>query len=314
MTVLMVQSPGPFTTVQDLGRFGYQHMGVPVSGALDLFAARVGNHLVGNNTDAAVLEITFMGPSFEVRAVADIALTGAEMGMTLNGQPVANWASHRVNPGDVLGVGMIQKGCRAYLAVTGGFDVPPVMGSRSTYASGKVGGFDGRRLHAGDHLKCNPGKLLETPRHLPEESIPTYSPDIVLRAIQGPQENVFTESLDLFFSSVYEVTPDANRMGYRLGGPELHRDPAQPLSIVSEPSMPGNVQVPADGQPIILLVEQTVGGYAKIATVISSDIGRVAQAKPGDRIRFEQVSLERAHALFRRYRQETEGIEARLTG
>ena len=308
--VFRVRIPGPWTTVQDLGRFCYQHMGVPVSGALDSFAFNVANLLVANPGDAAVLEITFSGPELEVLSEADIALTGAEMKILLNNDPLPMWRSIRVKPGDTLFIGSARQGCRAYLAVTGGFDVPLVMGSRSTYVNGKLGGVEGRPLKTGDALPRGPGDLLRRPRRLPW--IPRYADAVVLRAIPGPQDEHFRSGRDVFFSSEFTVSPQADRMGYRLQGSPMERDPGAPASIVSEPSMPGNVQIPPDGQPIVLLVEQTLGGYAKIATVITVDIFRIAQAKPGDTVRFLSVSLEEAHNAFRQWKEFIKGVAAAL--
>jgi biotin-dependent carboxylase-like uncharacterized protein len=301
MDTFRVHAPGPYTTVQDLGRFGYQHMGVPVSGALDPFAHATANLLVGNEPACAALEITFLGPDLEILDTADIAVTGADMALTVNDAPVSQWVSLRVHKGDRLRLGQALSGCRAYLAVAGGFDVETVMGSRSTYVSGGIGGVAGRALQSGDILARGPGRLLETRRRMPWH--PIYGTEIHLRAVPGPQDDCFTGSLETFFSSFYTVTDKANRMGCRLEGPVLNRDPGAPKSIISEPSIHGNVQVPPDGQPIILMVEQTIGGYTKIATVVTADLFKIAQARPGDRVRFHPVSLEGAHALYREWRQ-----------
>ncbi len=298
MDVFSVLTPGGYTTVQDNGRYGYQQVGIPVSGVLDSFAFRVANMLVKNPVSCAVLEITVMGPRLEVMSEADIAITGAEMGMTLNDQPVQGWKSIRVKPGDVLGINQVKSGCRAYLAVTGGIDVPDVMGSRSTYVGGKIGGYSGRSLKQGDIIKRGKGVLLNQTRHLSSAVIPQYSSNIVIRAVPGPQDDFFDEGLKTLFESEYMVSAKADRMGYRLQGPVIKHKEEMPKSIISEPSLPGGVQVPADGQPIILLVEQTVGGYTKIATVISTELCKIAQATPGDTIRFEQITLETAHALY----------------
>jgi biotin-dependent carboxylase-like uncharacterized protein len=289
-------------------------MGVPVSGVLDRFAARVANWLVGNPDTAAVLEITVIGPHLEVQQDADVALTGAEMTLLINNQPAPGWSSCRVKPGDMIRFGMPTGGCRGYLAVSGGIAVAPVMGSRSTYIGGRLGGIAGRPLVAGDLIQRGHKPLLERPRQLPAQWIRACPNQIVLRAMQGPQQDAFTDSLELFFSTQYEVSPKADRMGYRLSGTSIHHDANHPASIISEPSMPGNVQIPSDGKPIILLVEQTVGGYSKIATVISSDLDRVGQAMPGDTIRFVQVSLERAHAIFRQRQRRFKEIKALLCG
>jgi len=298
MDVFSVLTPGAYTTVQDEGRYGYQKMGIPVSGALDSFSFLVANMLVENPVNCAALEITVIGPCLEILSEADIAITGAEMGMTLNDQPVQGWKSIRVKPGDILGINQVKSGCRAYLAVTGGIDVTDIMGSRSTYVGGNIGGYYGRSLKQGDIIKRGKGLLLETERHLFPAVIPQYSSNIIIRAVPGPQDDFFDEGIKTLFQSEFMVSAKADRMGYRLQGPVIKHREVMPKSIISEPSVPGGIQVPADGQPIILLVEQTVGGYTKIATVISTDLCKIAQATPGDTICFKQVSLETAHALY----------------
>jgi biotin-dependent carboxylase-like uncharacterized protein len=299
MDALRVISPGSFTTVQDRGRYSFIDRGVPPSGALDLNAYRIANLLVGNPAGAAALEITMMGPSLEVLGEADVALTGADMAMTINQEPAPMWQMLRVKKGDVIRIRQAKSGCRSYLAVTGGLDVPVVMGSRSTCVKARIGGVEGRVLRKDDVLVRIPGDSLSTPRRLPADFIPTFSPDVVMRAVTGPQDEAFASGLETFFGSVYEVSPEADRMGYRLQGPPIHHDEGYPQSIISEPTMPGNVQLPADGQPIILLVEQTTGGYTKIATVISTDLPWIAQAVPGNRVRFQKVTLEEAHLIYR---------------
>lgn len=311
MDVFSVLTPGAYTTVQDEGRYGYQQMGIPVSGVLDSFSFRVANMLVENHVNCAVLEITVMGPRLEVLSEADIAITGAEMGMTLNDQPVQCWKSIKVKPGDILGINQVKSGCRAYLAVTGGIDVPDVMGSRSTYVGGNIGGYYGRSLKPGDIIKRGKKLLLDTERHLSTAMIPQYSSNIVIRAVPGPQDEFFDEGLKTLFESEFMVSAKADRMGYRLQGPVIKHREEMPKSIISEPSVPGGIQVPADGQPIVLLVEQTVGGYTKIATVISTDLSRVAQATPGDTICFEQVTLETAHDLYRERQKLMKEIEGK---
>jgi len=312
METFAIRNPGPMTTVQDLGRPAFLDRGVPLSGALDIFACRVANLLVGNPEGAAVLEITVMGPTLEVLAPADIALTGADMGMTINREPVRGWKAIRVNSGDTIRIPRTTNGCRAYLAVTGGIDVPPMMGSRSTFARAGIGGFQGRALIRGDLLRRGPGPLMNSLRELPDECIPRYPQEITLRVLPGPQDDLFRKGSDDFFRAYYEVTEQGDRMGCRLRGPAVRRDDGSPESIVTEPTMAGNVQVPADGQPIILLVEQTSGGYAKIATVITADLSRVAQAMPGSTVRFERVSLETAHSLYREQKRLLQRIQEYL--
>lgn len=313
MDAFRVVSPGSLTTVQDRGRYRFIDRGVPPSGALDLTAFRIANLLVGNPEGAAALEITMAGPVLEVLCdAADVALAGADMDLTVNRQAAPMWRTLRVKKGDLIRVGQAKSGCRACLAVTGGIDVPLVMGSRSTCVKAKIGGVEGRALRKGDVLGRFAGQPLRHSRCVPPESVPVHPADIVLRAIPGPQEEAFARGLDTFFGSSYDITPEADRMGYRLQGPPVHHDEGFPQSIVSEPTIPGNVQLPADGQPIILLVEQTTGGYSKIATVISSDIPKIAQAVPGSRVRFRRASLEEAHRVCREQALRMRELEARL--
>lgn len=313
MDAISVLTPGAYTTVQDKGRYGYQQMGIPVSGVLDAFAFRAANMLVGNPDYAAVLEITIMGPRLEILVESDVAVTGAEMGMTLNEQPVEGWKSIRVKPGDILNIQQVKNGCRGYLAINGGINVPVVMGSRATYVGGKLGGYRGRPLKEGDVIQSGDAKLLNTPLKFPTDLIPKHLSEIIIRAIPGPQDDFFQEGLDTLFQSDYMVSTKADRMGYRLQGPNIKLAEGMPKSIISEPTMPGGVQIPADEQPIILLVEQTVGGYTKIVTVISTDLPKVAQATPGDTIRFEKVTLETAHSLYQERQKLLQDMEDRLS-
>ncbi|PKN34979.1 MAG: KipI antagonist [Deltaproteobacteria bacterium HGW-Deltaproteobacteria-19] len=314
MDAFRVLSPGSLTTVQDAGRYSFIDRGVPPSGALDGFSYRIANLLAGNPVEAAVLEITLQGPVLEVLCEADVALAGADMAATLNDKSMSPWRSFRVNRGDVLRFHFATSGCRTYLAVSGGFDVPVVMGSRATCLKARIGGVEGRALRKDDILQRGAADLLAAQRRLPYRWIPTYRTDIVLKALPGPQEEAFRSGLEVFFDADYTVTSEADRMGYRLQGTPIHHDAGFPQSIISEPVIPGNVQLPADGQPIILLVEQTTGGYTKIATVISTDLSKVAQAMPGNRIWFKKVTLEEAHTLYRNEAARLREIEAFFSG
>ena len=313
MNVFSVLTPGGYTTIQDQGRIGYQHMGIPVTGALDAFAFRCANLLLANPENAAVMEITVMGPRLEIMAEAVLAVTGAEIGMTLNDQATETWASFRVKPGDVLDIQQVKSGCRAYLAVNGGIDVPDVMGSRSTYVGGNIGGYHGRLLQAGDIIKCGRSKSPAVARKMPPDMIPSYPQELTVRAIPGPQDDFFQEGLQVLFESDFMVSTKADRMGYRLQGPPVKVHEGMPKSIISEPTMPGGVQIPPDEQPIILMVEQTVGGYTKIATVVSVDLPRVAQATPGDTLRFKKISLEAAHDLYRAQQKKMHNLKEALS-
>ena len=312
MDVFRVTEPGPRTTVQDQGRYGYQQYGVPVSGSLDDFSSVVANLLVGNPETAAVLEMTFRGPSLEVISEAQVAVAGAEMIIRLNDEPRPNWAAFRVRPGDALRFKAAASGLRAYLAVSGGIDVPEIMGSRSTYTAARLGGHQGRALVKGDVLRRGQRESPVQERRLPEEMIPDFGREVLLRAMPGPQDHFFEEGLRVFFNSEFKVSSKADRMGYRLEGPPVLLKEGAPQSIISEPSLPGGVQVPADSQPIILLKEQTVGGYAKIATVVSPDLNRVAQARPGDKVRFQEVDIATARKLHLQARQRLQQIKESL--
>ena len=301
---LKIRQPGAYSTVQDLGRFGYQRYGVPPSGAVDRFAVQAVNLLLGNQENDAVLEMTITGPVFEILAPCILAVTGAAMPIKVNGTLVDNWSSFAVVKGDIVTIGHVEAGCRAYLGICGGIDVPVIMGSRSCYTDGRLGGHEGRPLVAGDILaSCKEGGTNFESRIIPAVYRPTYSSHWELRAIPGPQDDYFDQGMDLFFSQEFTVTPQANRMGYRLKGPKIERKNTMPSSIISEPSLPGGVQVPEGGDPIILLSEQTVGGYAKIATVIRQDIAKIAQAMPGDTIRFRKVSIGKVRDIDRKNRE-----------
>ncbi len=299
MSALAVLDAGLLTTVQDLGRFGYQRVGIPPSGPMDRLAFMAANRLVANPDGAAALECTIKGPRLEVRQAALVAVTGAPMGLTVNGQEASAWTAVRVRPGDVLAFQMASAGCRAYLAVAGGIDVPPVLGSRATYLRGNLGGLEGRALRKGDVLAVGPpaGAAREG-RAIPPALRPAYPAERECRVILGPQADRFTpEGVRAFLGDPYEVTPQADRMGYRLKGPVIAH--ARGHDIVSDGIPLGGIQVPGEGQPIVLLVDrQTAGGYTKIATVVGVDIGAIGQTRPGQRVRFRRVTLEDAHAAL----------------
>jgi len=307
--IFEVIQPGAYTTVQDRGRFGYQQSGVPICGVVDSFAYRVANALVGNIQGEAVLEATILGPTLKVLNPGVIAVTGGNLSPLLNDSPLPMWESVAIHPGDTLHFKGVKSGCRAYIAVAGGIDVPVIMGSRSTYVAGKIGGIDGRPLAAGDGLKRGEGKG-KAGIQVPSGLVPDYTDDIEIRVILGPQDDYFSDGIERFFTSIFKVSAKADRMGYRLEGAPITHKEGVAKSIISEPSVPGGIQVPPDGQPIILLVEQTVGGYTKIATVISPDIGKVGQAKPGNRIHFQPVELEEAHRILRMEEEKIESIQA----
>lgn len=296
MTIRIIE-PGPLSTIQDCGRFGYQDRGVPVSGAMDITALRIANILAGNCDTDAGIEITWGGFQSVFLAPARIAITGADPKAILNGQAIPCWSGITVQNGDVLKMGYPETGCRTYLALSGGVDVPEVMGSRSTYVRGGFGGYRGRSLQKGDVIESGSGGINRADSSCPNALIPGYSDHPTLRVTVGPQADALTpESLDLFFSSSYGVTDRCDRMGCSLKGPVLaHRNKAD---IVSDGTVFGAIQVPGNGQPIILMADrQTIGGYAKPATVISVDLPLLAQLIPGSTVHFEAVSLWTAREL-----------------
>ncbi len=283
------------TTVQDRGRPGYQKYGVPVSGAMDSRALRVANRLAGNDEDAAGLEMTFQGPELRFPDGAVLALAGAEFPATLDGRAVPRWRTFVAPPGSSLDCGTARDGLRAYLAIAGGIDVPVLLGSRSTFMRSGFGGFEGRRLQAGDRLTaCEVAGGAPPMLVVPRARIPVFGHDHRLRVVLGPQDDGFTdEGIETFLSSTYVLTPESDRIGCRFAGPPVaHRTGAD---IVSDGIVWGSVQVSGDRMPIVLMADcGTTGGYTKIATVIGADLARLAQAVPGDRVRFDRVGLAAA--------------------
>lgn len=296
--MIRVLDPGPQTTVQDLGRTGQMRYGIPPSGPVDRFAFVLANRLVGNPDTAAAFECTLLGPRLESTDAGAIAVTGAEMPVTVNGQSAAGWTTIPLKAGDVVKLGPARTGVRSYVAFAGGLDVPLVLGSRSTYLRGRVGGVDGRALRKGDELRVFAAGPV-TPRRVEPRAIPDYTGEPTVRAVLGPQADRFTaEGLDALFGGRYEVLPQSDRMGSRLRGPRIAH--ARGHDIVSDGIALGSIQVPGDGQPIVLLVDrQSTGGYTKAATICSFDIWRVGQARPGQALRFRRIDVNEAHRLLR---------------
>lgn len=301
MATFEVLEPGILTTIQDLGRYGFSQFGVPPSGALDTFSLRVSNLLVGNEENEACLEVTLMG--LRIRALEEvvIAITGGDLSPTLNGESLEMWRTHLLVQDDIIAFKKVNAGCRAYLSTSGGFVVPKIMGSSSTYLSGKFGGVEGRPLRRGDLLYTSNGSSLDKlGLRFPGDWIPSLEKVVFLRVIPGPQDHHFTEKgFQALISSSYEVTPQCDRMGVRLEGPRIERRSDVEESIISEGLIPGAVQVPGDGKPIIILTELVTGGYTKIATIITTDLPRVAQLKPGDRVKFKPISVKDANHLLK---------------
>jgi antagonist of KipI len=299
--VIEVIKPGLLTTVQDRGRWGYQSHGVGIAGALDSFALTAANLLVGNPEGLAGLEITLVGPTLRFHRETIFALAGGDLDPSLDGQSIPNWTCHLASFGSVLSFKAPKSGIRTYLAVSGGIEIPPVMGSRSTYLLGRFGGLEGRALKAQDSLPIPPPSedfrsLIG--RTLPKGIRPPYQKNPCLRVILGPFEEFFAEEgIRAFLSAAYTITPQSNRMGYRLQGVPIPRQKTGELITCGLAN--GTIQVPPDGQPILLLADrQTIGGYPIIATMIHADFSLAAQCAPGERLSFSEVSVEEARWAY----------------
>lgn len=297
MACVEVIRPGLLTTVQDLGRWGWQAWGVSVSGPMDSRAHRAANSLVGNSAEAATLEVTLLGPELQFDDPRAVAVCGADFVLTVDHQLAAAAGPFRVPRGGRLRFGAHARGARAYLAVEGGIAVEPVFGSRATHLPSRMGGFLGRALASGDRLPLGPPLVRRGPlKASPPLDLPTGR--AVLRVLPSPHQNRFERAaLSILVSTSYTVRHESNRMGYRLEGPHV-----QALSRgdqLSEPSPPGSLQVPPDGEPILLMADcQTMGGYPVLATVISADLGLAGQLGPGDAVSFTLCSRQEAIAAL----------------
>lgn len=312
---IIIQSKGFLTTIQDLGRVGYQQFGVPASGAMDQRSMRLANLLVGNPEEEAVMEMLLLGAQIAFRSANVIAITGADLSPAINGVPAPSYAAISVKAGDTLSFGGMRWGSHCYVAFAGGLEIPLVMGSKSTYIKAGIGGWQGRKLEAGDQIPFTaPIERLPNMRgraFIPEDF--SQNP-CEIRVILGPQEDCFTpEGLETFLSSPYSLTHEFDRMGCRLEGKAIAH--VGDGNIISDGIAFGAVQVPSHGQPIIMLADrQTVGGYAKIATVISVDLPKLVQKSAGDQVRFRAVSLQEAQALYLCERQNRIALRAHLEG
>lgn len=305
MSTLTVVKPGMLTTVQDLGRRGLQGLGVPVSGPMDAYSHRLANQLLGNEPSAAALEITLMGPELLADGEMTCAACGADIAITVDDKPALLNEPFRVPPGARLRWGSRVSGTRMTLAVRGGFDVPPVLGSRATHLVSRMGPFGGRSLRAGDVL---PIGSQDTGRVMTGHPLEMPDGGARLRVLPGAHRERFTDDAwGLLVRARYTVSPQSNRMGYRLDGPVLSH--AAAADILSEAMPYGAMQVPASGQPILLLVERaTTGGYATIANVITADLPVAGQLAPGDWIEFDAVTREDAIAALRRREAALKGV------
>jgi len=323
---IKVLKPGLATTVQDLGRPGYYHIGIPLSGGMDRHALAAANLLVGNAEGTAVLEAVFMGPELEFSDDTVIAVTGAELPPKLDGEPRPTWSAFKVKRGQKLSFDFLKQGARAYIAVAGGIDVPMVLGSRSTYALGALGGFKGRKLEAGDELPVGAATaLVREGRTVAEElrGLPKATPT-ELRVTPGLYWHRITDAAGQgFFADTWKVAPEADRIGYRFkGGKPLKFVPREPpFGAGSDPSnitdacYPyGSIQVPGGTEPIVLHRDAVSGGgYFMVGTVISADMDLIGQLQPNMPVRFVKVEMEEALAARRARAGLLEKVRAFLT-
>jgi len=299
MKAFEVTRPGIFTTIQDLGRPGFMKYGIPISGAADRFSCQVANWLLGNEPEAAVLEVTLGGLEMVACDGLWIAVTGGDLSPIVNGEGLAMWQAVLLRKGDRLALRQRREGFRSYVAVRGGFFAPIFLGSRSVWMRGLMG----EKISSGKVLATENAVINEICiKPLPPEMIPRFSEPEAFRIVLGPQEDRFTpEGIETFLASEYKIHFQSDRMGYRLEGPRIeHRRGAD---ILSEPIARGAIQIPGDGLPILILWDgQVSGGYTKIGHVISADLDRLAQKMPGEKIRFTAIGLEEAHQAYREAR------------
>lgn len=313
---IKVLRPGLLTSIQDLGRYGYQKHGVIVSGAMDSFSLRIANLLVGNQEGEAALELTLMGPSLRIEKDILMAITGGDLSPTVDGVLIPMWRPVYLKGGSTLQFGACKSGCRAYFSISGGYNIPEVMGSQSTYLRAGIGGFLGRALKKGDVLETKApqerslrymqqlakedsrASFVSTAWYIGRGHIPQDFGHVKIRITRGRQFDQFTaDSIEHLLQSPFQVTPQSDRMGYRLSGASLKLE--NPSEMISEAVALGTIQVPPDGNPIILLADrQTAGGYPKIAQMATVDVGIVAQSRPGADIWFQEIPLAEAERLY----------------
>ena len=311
--MITIIEQGSLTTIQDEGRWGYQAYGMPVGGAMDSYAYRVSNLLVGNDVGAAVIEMTENGASFRFDQEQFVGVCGADMRGTLNGKSITNWSSFIAPRGSELKFANAYNGRRTYVAVRGGFDVPMVLESRSTYTRAKIGGCEGRAIRQGDvlYIGQRDGNNVK-PGTLESQYIPQYSDKISLRVILGPQDNLFSqEAINMFFNSTYVVTDQADRASYRLKGPKIMM--REKMYLISDALCLGAIQLPAHGMPVIMTADhQTTDGFAKLGSVIRVDLAKLAQARPGNSIGFICVTEGQAIEELRSDKQRYSDIKSKI--
>ena len=307
--MIEILSPGLLTTVQDAGRYGWQKYGVPVSGAMDGWSLAVANLLAGNAPAEGALEITALGPTLRFSQPVAFALAGGDFPAQLDGCPLEMGRAYSARAGSTLQIGAARTGFRCYLAVNGGFALPSVMGSVSTYQKGGFGGCQGRPLQKGDRLPLREPQFWLNAMERRQCPMPRWDPNPIIRVIPGPQEDCFSpRGLRTFYQGTYTIGPDSDRMGYRLRGPAIQRREGFDGNILSDGVAMGSIQVPDDTPLIMMADRQTTGGYAKIATAITQDLPALAQCRPGDTLRFAAVTMEEAQALARAHARFLRGL------
>ncbi len=310
MAEIEVIECGPATTIQDAGRFGLQRYGVGPAGAMDRDALTLANLLVGNDPDEAAIEFAGLGGRFRVKeGVVRIAIAGADAPLSVDGDPVAAQTSVTLRAGEEFAVGPTRSGMYAILALAGGLDVAPMLGSRSLHRRSAIGGLEGKPLAAGSILPLRKAAPDGEDLTLPDPLEPARGP---IRVLLGPQDDYFTQAgIATFFESTYTLSRQADRMGYRLNGPAIEHSDG--FNIISDGIVTGAIQVPGSGEPIVLMSDrQTTGGYPKIATIITPDLPRFAQLRPGDGVRFTQVTREEAIAAARENARRRADLRGRL--
>jgi len=312
MTAVRVVKAGMLTTIQDRGRWGLQSRGVPVAGPMDPVSHRLANLLVGNDADAATLEVTLLGPQLEFEDERVIAVTGAEFEIFVDSKPMPLDAPFVVAAESQLRFGTRRRGARAYVAIAGGIIVGATLGSRSTHLISGMGGMDGRPVRAGDRLPLGDGRVRGPAPALVDPILPLPQGSAEIRVLAGPQRDHFADdALDVLQSAPYTIAQNSDRMGFRLEGPRLTH--AHGADIISDATPLGVLQVPASGQPILLMADrQTAGGYPKIATVITADIGIAGQLGPGDTISFRVCTPAEAVAALIAQERALMAVEARV--
>ncbi|MEO3864452.1 biotin-dependent carboxyltransferase family protein [Rheinheimera fenheensis] len=310
MSGFSVLAPGVLSLLQDSGRFGQSALGLTTGGPMDAPSATWANRLLGNNINATLIECSVGGLQLRADSHSFIAVTGAILPVSINGKAVEQWTVHKVQAGDVIELGMVTKGLRAYIAVAGGFNVAPQFSSTATVLREGIGGLSGNKLQAGDKLAAQTVNTLQRQR-LPARYRPQFNQTLTLRLIEGYQASSFSATeRQRFYLHSYKVTPQADRMGYKLSGSAIK---CQQTQLLSEGICYGAVQIPPDGQPIVLLNDrQTLGGYPKIGSVLSLDCALLAQAGAGTEVYFTPVSPQQAHNALCLAKVRTDALTSQL--